>query len=198
MFSLARVYLDSLKGKCSIAGIKEALNKFKTGWEAYEHAYEKTMKQIQEQIGDRAELAKRALAWLTFAQRALTLTELQHALAVVVGESSFDEENLPDVEELISSCSGLITFNEKNHIITPQRKNIWRRRGSIGSQTPIALSVRYASPTFVMMISKLGDVSVSIITKKGVGNTLCMNMRRKAGCIMPGSNPSITPSSGNS
>jgi ankyrin repeat protein len=117
-FSLARVYLDSLKGKCSVTGIKEALKKCKTGWEAYEDAYEKAMKQIQQQIGDRAELAKRALAWLTFVQRALTLTELQHALAVVVGESPFDEENLPDVEEMISSCSGLITFNEKNHIIS--------------------------------------------------------------------------------
>ncbi|KAG2014518.1 hypothetical protein GB937_006745 [Aspergillus fischeri] len=118
MFLLARVYLDSLKGKCSITAIKEALNKSKTGWEAYEHAYEKAMKQIQQQIGDRAELAKRALAWLTFARRALTLTELQHGLAVVVGESSFNEENSPDVEEMISSCSGLITYNEKNHIIS--------------------------------------------------------------------------------
>ncbi|KAF7157299.1 hypothetical protein CNMCM5623_001422 [Aspergillus felis] len=117
MFSLARLYLDSLKGKCSIRAIKEALNKVKTGSEAYEYAYEKAMKQIQQQIGDRAELARRALAWLTFAERTLTLTELQHALAVVVGESSFDEESLPDVEEIISACSGLITYNEENHII---------------------------------------------------------------------------------
>jgi ankyrin repeat protein len=116
-FSLARLYLDSLKGKCSITAIKKALNKFKTGSEVYEHAYEKAMKQIQQQIGDRAELAKRALAWLTFAERTLTLIELQHALAVVIGESSFDEENLPDMEEIISSCSGLIMYNEENHII---------------------------------------------------------------------------------
>ncbi|KAH3007717.1 hypothetical protein KXV73_008354, partial [Aspergillus fumigatus] len=118
MFSIARVYLDSLKGKCSITAIKKALDKCKTGWEVYEQAYEKVMKQIWQQIGDRAELAKRALAWLTFARRALTLTELQHALAVVVGESSFDEENLPDVEEMICSCSGLIIYNEKDHIVS--------------------------------------------------------------------------------
>ncbi|GFF95605.1 ankyrin repeat and SAM domain-containing protein 3 [Aspergillus udagawae] len=117
MFSLARLYLDSLKGKCSITAIKKVLNKFKTGSEVYENAYEKAMKQIQQQIGDRAELAKRVLAWLTFAERTLTLTELQHALAVVIGESSFDEENLPDMEEIISSCSGLITYNEEDHII---------------------------------------------------------------------------------
>ncbi|KAK9578676.1 hypothetical protein V6Z93_009622 [Aspergillus fumigatus] len=118
MFSIARVYLDSLKGKCSITAIKKALDKCKTGWEVYEQAYEKEMKQIWQQIGDRAELAKRALAWLTFARRALTLTELQHALALVVGESSFDEENLPDVEEMICSCSGLIIYNEKDHIVS--------------------------------------------------------------------------------
>ncbi|KAM0088636.1 hypothetical protein ACP6JD_008036 [Aspergillus fumigatus] len=101
-----------------ITAIKKALDKCKTGWEVYEQAYEKVMKQIWQQIGDRAELAKRALAWLTFARRALTLTELQHALAVVVGESSFDEENLPDVEEMICSCSGLIIYNEKDHIVS--------------------------------------------------------------------------------
>ncbi|RHZ45744.1 uncharacterized protein CDV56_101206 [Aspergillus thermomutatus] len=117
MFLLARLYLDSLKGKCTTRDIKNALSNFKTGSDAYDHAYEKAMEQVEQQIADRAQLAKRLLAWLTCAERALTLTELQHALAVVISESSFDEENLPDVEDMISSCAGLVTYNEENHII---------------------------------------------------------------------------------
>ncbi|KAF7118130.1 hypothetical protein CNMCM5793_007523 [Aspergillus hiratsukae] len=117
MFLLAKLFVDSLQGKYTTRAIKRALEDLKAGSNAYEDAYRATMKRIEEQTADRAQLAKRALAWLTCAARTLTLTELQHALAVVVGESSFDEENLPDIEELISACAGLIAYNEENHII---------------------------------------------------------------------------------
>lgn len=117
-FLLARLYLDSLRGKSSPREIKTALSKLQSGSNTYNDVYEKAMERIEHQIADRANLAKRLLSWLACAQRSLTLTELQHALAVEIDESSFDEENLPDIEDMISVCAGLVAYNERSHIIT--------------------------------------------------------------------------------
>lgn len=76
------------------------------------------MERIGHQIDEQALLAKRILSWLACAERPLSLTELQHALAVELNESSFDEENLPDIEDMISVCAGLITYYENEHVIT--------------------------------------------------------------------------------
>jgi ankyrin repeat protein len=120
-FLLAKLYLDSLQGKPSVKAIKTSLGKIRSksnDSNIYKRAYEGAMERIEHQIVDQATLAKRVLSWLTCARRSLTLTELQHALAVEINETSFDEENLPDIEDMISACAGLVTYNEQSHIIT--------------------------------------------------------------------------------
>jgi ankyrin repeat protein len=109
-----------LKGKSSVKAIKTALGKIQSGsndTNIYKTAYEGVMERIENHIADQATLAKRVLSWLSCARRSLTLTELQHALAVEINESSFDEDNLPDIEDMISVCSGLVTYKERSHII---------------------------------------------------------------------------------
>ena len=59
-----------------------------------------------------------ALTWLSYAQRPMTVLELQHALAVEAGMGSLDEENLVDVEELLSVCRGLVVVTGESNIIT--------------------------------------------------------------------------------
>lgn len=98
--------------------VKVALGNLKSGSQAYDDAYEGAMKRIEHQIAGQASLAKRLLSWLTCSQWALTLTEIQHGLAVEIEESSFDAENLPDIEDMISVCGGLVTYNERSHIIS--------------------------------------------------------------------------------
>ena len=55
-------------------------------------------------------MAIEALSWVTCARRPLTRLELLQALAVELGESSFHEDNLPDLEDIISVCAGLVTI----------------------------------------------------------------------------------------
>ncbi|KAJ9353099.1 hypothetical protein DTO280E4_7527 [Paecilomyces variotii] len=117
MFLLAKLYLNSLKGEPSVKSIKSALSRLQSGSGAYDNAYQKVMERIEHQIAGQASLAKRLLSWLTCARRSLTLTELQHALAVETDQSFFDEENLPDIEDMISVCAGLVTYSEESHII---------------------------------------------------------------------------------
>jgi hypothetical protein len=75
------------------------------------------MERIEGQLSDQADIAKKALSWVICAKRQLTTLELQHALAIQVGEPEFDEGNIPDIEDIITACAGLITVDEESEII---------------------------------------------------------------------------------
>jgi len=66
---------------------------------------------------DQEELAKQVLGWITFAKRPLTTSELQHALGVELDALELDETNLPDIEDIVSVCLGLVTVDEESNII---------------------------------------------------------------------------------
>lgn len=80
-------------------------------------AYAEVMDRIDRQKEGLRELAKRVLSWITCAKRPLTTTELQHALAVKGGEPELDEDNLPQTEDMVSVCAGLVTVDEASGII---------------------------------------------------------------------------------
>lgn len=69
------------------------------------------MTRIRGQSEDRRELAMSTLLWMTFAFYPLRIRELQHALAVEVGESSLDEESIPDADDIASVCAGLVVID---------------------------------------------------------------------------------------
>ncbi|KAI5865298.1 hypothetical protein GGS23DRAFT_594839 [Durotheca rogersii] len=117
MFLLAQLHLDSLIGKRSPKAVRTALVKLPRGSEAYDRAYDDAMDRIEGQVGDQAELAKQVLSWITCAKRPLTTLELRHALAVEAGASELDEDNLPQIEDMVSVCAGLATVDEESGII---------------------------------------------------------------------------------
>ena len=47
----------------------------------------------------------------------MTTLELQHALAIEVGHSELDEENIPQIEDMVSVCAGLVTIDEESKTI---------------------------------------------------------------------------------
>jgi Ankyrin repeats (3 copies) len=87
------------------------------GLDALDSAYKEAMERIQGQVADSQELAKQVLSWIACAKTPLTTLELRHALAVEIGEPELDEENLPDVEDIISVCAGLVTVDEESDIV---------------------------------------------------------------------------------
>jgi hypothetical protein len=116
-FLLAQLHLNSLEGKTSAKAIKAALKRLPTGSEAYDSAYKEAMERIEGQIADSRKLAKQVLSWIICARRRLTTLELRHALAVEIGESKLDEENLPEIEDVLSVCAGLVTVDEQSDVI---------------------------------------------------------------------------------
>ena len=82
------------------------------GKEGLDKAYDDTVNRIENQQQGIRELAKNMLFWIVFAKRPLTTEELRHALAVEPGTRSLDMRNLCPVEDMVSSCAGLVTIDQ--------------------------------------------------------------------------------------
>ncbi|KAF4837172.1 Vegetative incompatibility protein HET-E-1 [Colletotrichum tropicale] len=117
MFLLAQLHLDSLQDKRSAKAIKDALRKLPTGSSAYDNAYNEAMERIEGQLDDQKTLAKDALSWIVYATRPLQTLELQHALAVEIDTAELDEDNITELEDIVSVCAGLITIDEESEVI---------------------------------------------------------------------------------
>lgn len=116
-FLLAQLYLAALTGKDTPKAIKISLQELSTGSKTYDTAYKNTMERIEGQHQNQASRAKQVLSWITCAKRPLTTSELQHALGVETAETELDEENLPQIEYMVSVCAGLVTVDEESNII---------------------------------------------------------------------------------
>jgi ankyrin repeat protein len=116
-FLLARLYVELLRDKRRKRDVLSTLDQLPKGSAGLNDAYEKAMKQIEEQLpGDRL-LGKRAISWITCAQRPLTTKELCHALSIEPGDKTLDSEDVYDIESVVSSCAGLVTIDEERDII---------------------------------------------------------------------------------
>ncbi|KAI0547888.1 ankyrin repeat-containing domain protein [Xylaria curta] len=114
MFLLAQLHMVNLMGCLTVREIRQALETLPTG---LSETYNQAMQRIRNQDQGQVELAYKVLYWISYAFRLLTVAELQHALAVQLGDEDFDEDGLHDLELMISVCAGLVTVDgESNHI----------------------------------------------------------------------------------
>lgn len=116
-FLLARLYLDSLLDKRTKHKVQSRLETLSKGSKALEKAYEDAIKRIKGQLPEDAALASTVLSWIIYAQRALTIAEIRHALAVEPDQDDLNLDNLPDVEDIVSVCAGLVAIDEESNII---------------------------------------------------------------------------------
>lgn len=117
-FLLARLHLDSLRDKLRRKEVLRALENLPTGEEALNIAYTEAIDRIDSQRPGCRDLAKSVLAWISIARRPLTTSELRHALAIEPDEIELDECNLPELEDMLSFCEGLVVVDEKSNIIS--------------------------------------------------------------------------------
>lgn len=93
------------------------LENLSKGKDALEKAYGDAIKRIDGQLADDRSLAKSTICWISYAQRPLTTQELRHALAIKPGDKALDEDNLYDLENIISVCAGLVMIDEQSNLI---------------------------------------------------------------------------------
>jgi hypothetical protein len=109
--------MDSLLSKSTYGDIKLALQNLPCGIEGLDMMYEQAIKRIDGQEEGFRALAKQVLSWVTHTKTPLTTTELQHALAIRNGAAELNEDFIPEVEDLISVCAGLVTVDKQSNII---------------------------------------------------------------------------------
>ena len=123
---MAQIYLDSLDDKTTPRAVRSALILFQKRnpgssedekREVLDSAYRDVMERIRGQKPGFRRLAEKVLSWIICAKRPLTILELQHALAVVVGDSRLDKDNLEQIDRIVSVCAGLVTIDEESGII---------------------------------------------------------------------------------
>ncbi|KAH8725930.1 ankyrin repeat-containing domain protein [Phaeosphaeriaceae sp. PMI808] len=117
MFLLAPRCLDSLLDQKTKSKVESKLSKLRGGFDGLTQTYDDAIKRITSQLPGDTALAKRILAWITNAQRPLTTTEICHALAVEPKSEDLDPDNVPDVDELVSVCAGLVVVDKESQVV---------------------------------------------------------------------------------
>jgi len=79
--------------------------------------FAQTLQRIREQEGDRARLGIEVLMWVSHSERPLLIREIQHALAVEMGSTDLDPENIRPQDTVLASCLGLIALNEETSTV---------------------------------------------------------------------------------
>ncbi|KAK2589553.1 hypothetical protein QQS21_012766 [Conoideocrella luteorostrata] len=117
MFLLATLLVKSLKCLPTLGHVTAVLQNSRQGQSGLVDMYQMAMKRIKAQEKGCRELAMQVLAWVTHAKRAISTTEVRHAVAIRSHQSKLDESFLPGVEILDSLCAGLVTVDKNSDLI---------------------------------------------------------------------------------
>ena len=113
-FLLAQLHLCSLAKKQNRRDARMSLQDLpKELWATYDEIIRRIWSQDAEDVS----LARRVLLWISSTHRPLTLVELQHALAVALGDRRLDEEALIDEDFLVGVCAGIVAIDGRSGII---------------------------------------------------------------------------------
>ncbi|CAG8428470.1 unnamed protein product [Penicillium salamii] len=109
-FLLAKLHFNYVVHRKTIESLRYALDEISHGssQDAYNDAYDKTMRRVIDQSPKQRDLAIQSLAWVTLAKRPLKVKELQHALAIEKGAQKLNTANIPLEKDIISVCAGLL------------------------------------------------------------------------------------------
>ena len=80
-------------------------------------AYDATIRRIKAQGEDGARLGIAALMWISHSERPLTVDEICHALAVEIGSTDINTNNVPLIGTVLGCCQGLATVDEGSSTI---------------------------------------------------------------------------------
>ena len=111
-FLLPSLHIKAILRGTTIARRKKVLESIKDG-AGLEDAYGVTLERIRAQDEEKTKLATATLTWVCHSERPLQVVELCHALAVEIGATDFDPENIPLIGTLLHCCQGLVTVDEE-------------------------------------------------------------------------------------
>ncbi|KAI4131930.1 MAG: hypothetical protein LQ341_006324 [Variospora aurantia] len=102
--------MESLSSKTSIKAVKKAIANLPN---RLNQLYDEAFERIDGQNEDDRELAHRALRWVAYAYRPLTVEELEEALAIDPEADDLDREASPPISLVLDACAGLLITDEE-------------------------------------------------------------------------------------
>ncbi|KAJ7435630.1 hypothetical protein FB451DRAFT_1379315 [Mycena latifolia] len=114
MFLLAKLHIESLATKNTIKAVREALRHLPKD---LQHTYNEAMERINHQTEEDRQMGMLALTWVASAKRPLSAAELQEALAIEPESSFLDEDNLLDMDIILSACAGLMIVDDTVSVV---------------------------------------------------------------------------------
>jgi ankyrin repeat domain-containing protein 50 len=81
------------------------------------NVYEKLMQRFWSQEKEDVDLGSRVLAWVSYSTEPMTLERLQSCMARKPGSMEVDSDALTDPGRLISSCIGLVEYDEETEVV---------------------------------------------------------------------------------
>ena len=109
--------VDAILGETSLARRKKMLQKVATTGVDLDNVYDQTLRRIKEQKGDRSRLGMEVLMWASHAERPLRIDELCQALAVEIGTTDINLENIRQQDTVLGSCLGLAVVEKETSTI---------------------------------------------------------------------------------
>ncbi|KAH8655488.1 hypothetical protein BX600DRAFT_515307 [Xylariales sp. PMI_506] len=163
MFLLAELYLTALKNKITIKAIRTALDGFSSGSTTYQKAYAEAMRRIQSQGEDTFEIAKTTFLLLTHARCPLLAAELCDALGTEPQLHSYDTNNVPDIEDILSLCAGLVIRQNETNIVQLVHRSTQEYFEATSSQwfPHGELDMRNICLIYLDSVAKLGGGNIS-------------------------------------
>jgi len=113
---LASLHIEAILRGTTAARRRKILKSIKDG-AGLGDAYGATLERIKAQDEEKVKLAMDSLTWVCHSERPLQVDELCHALAVEIGETDFDPENVPLIGTLLDCCQGLIRVDAEASVV---------------------------------------------------------------------------------
>jgi len=115
-FLLVSLHMDAILGEVTIRQRRKKLEEMTLG-DGLNDAYTATLSRLKVQKGYKSVLGLKVLMWVLYSERPLRARELCHALGVEIGSADLDQENVPALRTLLSSCLGLVTVEASSSTV---------------------------------------------------------------------------------
>ncbi|RPA91518.1 hypothetical protein L873DRAFT_1752079 [Choiromyces venosus 120613-1] len=114
IFLLLALHIDAILREVTISERRKKLHHIGN---SLNNAYGPTIDRIRSQSEVMSRLGMAALMWTSLAERPLSITELCYALAVKIGTTELDPDNIPSIQTVLACCLGLVAVDEETSTV---------------------------------------------------------------------------------
>ena len=115
-FLLVSLNIKAILQEATLHRRREKLSAM-TGSLGLGNAYDVTIGRIKAQEGGRVRLGMAALMWISYSERPLNVDEICHALAVEIGSTDININNIPSIRTVLGCCQGLAAVDKGSSTI---------------------------------------------------------------------------------